>query len=71
MTEKSGKSWFGKDLNSSRLDKFYWLLAAMSTLNLFLFAFLASRFSYKRVQKVVVADCYEDKSDYESVETKV
>ncbi|QCE11804.1 solute carrier family 15 [Vigna unguiculata] len=71
MTEKNGKSWFGKDLNSSRLDKFYWVLAAMSTLNLFLFAFLASRYSYKRVQKVAVADCYEDKSDYESVETKV
>ncbi|MED6217118.1 hypothetical protein PIB30_014780 [Stylosanthes scabra] len=64
MEKKSGKSWFGKDLNSSRLDKFYWLLAAIATVNLFLFMFFASRYSYKNVQKVVVADCYDEgKSD--------
>lgn len=64
-TEKStGKSWFGKDLNSSRLDKFYWLLAAMSAINLFLFVFLARRYSYKNVQKFAVADCYQgDEND--------
>lgn len=55
----TGKSWFGKDLNSSRLDKFYWLLAAMSAANLCLFVFLARRYSYKDVQKVAVADCCE------------
>ncbi|KAF3449053.1 hypothetical protein FNV43_RR09777 [Rhamnella rubrinervis] len=55
----TGKSWFGKDLNSSRLDKFYWLLAAMSAANLCLFVFLARRYSYKNVQNVAVADCYE------------
>ncbi|KAJ7961353.1 protein NRT1/ PTR FAMILY 5.6-like [Quillaja saponaria] len=62
-TEKRGKSWFGKDLNSSRLDKFYWLLAAITTVNLFIFVFFASKYSYKNVQKVVVADCYEGKGD--------
>ncbi|KAK4268704.1 hypothetical protein QN277_025318 [Acacia crassicarpa] len=68
-TEKSGgKSWFGKDLNSSRLDKFYWLLAGMATVNLFMFVFFARRYSYKNVQKVgVVADCYEGKSDDSTV----
>ncbi|TKY65959.1 NRT1/ PTR FAMILY 5.6 [Spatholobus suberectus] len=71
MTKKSGRSWFGKDLNSSRLDKFYWLLAAITTVNLFLFVFVARRYSYKNVQKVVVADCYEGKSDCEGVENKV
>ncbi|KAJ1384283.1 Proton-dependent oligopeptide transporter family [Sesbania bispinosa] len=72
ITEKSGeKSWFGKDLNSSRLDKFYWLLAAITTVNLFLFVFFARRYSYKNVQKVAVADCYEGKSEYGGVETKV
>ena len=60
---KTGNSWFGKDLNSSRLDKFYWLLAAITTLNLFVFVFCARRYSYKNVQKVAVADCYEGKSD--------
>ncbi|KAJ7950244.1 protein NRT1/ PTR FAMILY 5.6-like [Quillaja saponaria] len=62
-TDKGGKGWFGKDLNSSRLDKFYWLLAGMTTVNLCIFAFFASRYSYKNVQKVVVADCYEGKQD--------
>lgn len=62
-SSKSGKSWFGKDLNSSRLDKFYWLLAAITTVNLFVFVFFARQYSYKNVQKVVVVDCYEGKSD--------
>ncbi|XP_028772954.1 protein NRT1/ PTR FAMILY 5.6 [Neltuma alba] len=68
-TEKSGgKSWFGKDLNSSRLDRFYWLLAGITTVNLFMFVFFARRYSYKNVQKVgVVADCYEGKSDNSTV----
>lgn len=67
VTEKSGKSWFGKDLNSSRLDKFYWLLAAMSTANLFFYVLLARRYSYKNVQKVAVADCYEGDGDKSSM----
>lgn len=60
VTEKSGKSWFGKDLNSSRLDKFYWLLAGLVALNLCFYVLLARRYSYKNVQKVAVADCCED-----------
>ncbi|KAM7464019.1 hypothetical protein LguiA_032140 [Lonicera macranthoides] len=62
VTEKSGKSWFGKDLNSSRLDNFYWLLAAITTVNMCFYVVLARRYSYKTVQNraaVVVADCYE------------
>ncbi|KAK9168300.1 hypothetical protein Syun_000440 [Stephania yunnanensis] len=52
-----GESWFGKDLNHSRLDKFYWLLGAMDGVNFFVYLLLARRYSYKRVQsKVVVAD---------------
>lgn len=71
ITEKNGKSWIGKDLNSSRLDKFYWLLAAITTVNLFLFVFFARRYSYKSVQKVAVADSHEGKSDYGGGETLV
>ncbi|MED6179940.1 hypothetical protein PIB30_005739 [Stylosanthes scabra] len=54
VTSKIGKSWFGKDLNNSRLDKFYWMLVVITTLNLFLFVFFARQYSYKNVQKVVV-----------------
>lgn len=62
ITEKHGKSWFGSDLNSSRVDKFYWLLAIMNMLNLWIYVILARRYSYKNVQRraaVAVADCYE------------
>ncbi|XP_059628068.1 protein NRT1/ PTR FAMILY 5.6-like [Cornus florida] len=51
ITEKAnGSSWFGKDLNTSRIDNFYWLLAAMNGLNICVFVFLARRYSYKNVQ---------------------
>ncbi|KAM5560253.1 protein NRT1/ PTR FAMILY 5.6-like [Rosa sericea] len=63
ITEKRGKSWFGKDLNSSRLDKFYWLLACMAAANLCVYVFLARRYSYKNVQKVAVVDCYEGEEE--------
>lgn len=64
VTDKTGKSWFGKDLNTSRLDKFYWLLAAMSALNLCFYVLLARRYSYKNVQKVAVeSEFYEGDGD--------
>jgi peptide/histidine transporter 3/4 len=56
--------WFGKDLNSSRLDKFYWLLAAISAVNMFFYVFLARRYTYKNVQRVAVADCNEGDDDH-------
>lgn len=63
----SGKSWFGKDLNGSRLDHFYWFLAVITSANLCVYVFVASRYSYKNVQRkttgaggtVAVADCYQ------------
>ncbi|XAR68892.1 hypothetical protein NMG60_11000296 [Bertholletia excelsa] len=67
ITGRQGKSWFGKDLTSSRLDYFYWLLAAITAANLLVYVLLARRYSYKNVQgraTVAVADCYEgDKLD--------
>ncbi|XP_051131685.1 protein NRT1/ PTR FAMILY 5.6-like [Andrographis paniculata] len=48
-TERGGKSWIGKDLNSSRLDCFYWLLAGITAANIAVYAFIASRYSYKNV----------------------
>ncbi|XP_062166878.1 protein NRT1/ PTR FAMILY 5.6-like [Alnus glutinosa] len=56
--------WFGKDLNSSRLDKFYWLLAAIAAVNMFFYVFLARRYTYKNVQRVAVADCNEGDDDH-------
>ncbi|XVE96948.1 hypothetical protein REPUB_Repub02eG0268200 [Reevesia pubescens] len=60
VTEKGGKSWFGKDLNSSRLDNFFWLLAIITMANLCVYVFLAKRYSYKNVQSMAVANCNED-----------
>ncbi|GAB4833879.1 hypothetical protein Ancab_032127 [Ancistrocladus abbreviatus] len=62
VTAKTGKSWFGKDLNSSRLDYFYWLIAALTAGNFCLYVFVARRYSYKTVQAratVAVANCYQ------------
>ncbi|KAK8553759.1 hypothetical protein V6N13_072697 [Hibiscus sabdariffa] len=60
VTEKEGKSWFGKDLNSSRLDNFYWLLAIMTMANLLVFVVVAKRYTYKNVQSLAIANCDED-----------
>lgn len=56
VTKKAGHGWFGKDLNTSRLDKFYWLLAGITAVNMIFYVFLARRYSYKNVQRVAVVD---------------
>ncbi|PIA54560.1 hypothetical protein AQUCO_00900847v1 [Aquilegia coerulea] len=61
LSSKGGnKSWFGKDLNHSRLDKFYWLLAAINVVNLCAYIFIAKRYSYKSVQKRAVVAVSSD-----------
>lgn len=65
LTEKRGKSWFGKDVNSSRLDYFYWLLAVITVLNFLAYVVVAQRYSYKNVQKkggMAIVDCTEGDS---------
>uniref|UniRef100_A0A5B6ZI71 Major facilitator superfamily protein n=1 Tax=Davidia involucrata TaxID=16924 RepID=A0A5B6ZI71_DAVIN len=60
VTEKaSGNSWFGQDLNTSRVDHFYWLLSAINGLNIFVFVVLSRRYSYKNVQRGVGDDQVE------------
>ncbi|XP_028776224.1 protein NRT1/ PTR FAMILY 5.6-like [Neltuma alba] len=54
VTGKNGKSWIGKDINMSRLDYFYWLLAVLGALNLCGFVLLARRYTYKPVQRRVM-----------------
>ncbi|CAH2064191.1 unnamed protein product [Thlaspi arvense] len=59
--EISGKSWFGKDLNSSRLDRFYWTLAALTAVNICFFVIVAKRYTYKSVQpSLAIADGGDD-----------
>ncbi|KAL6534320.1 hypothetical protein OROHE_013245 [Orobanche hederae] len=61
LTERGGKSWFGKDLNSSQLDYFYWLVAAITAGNLCVYSIVASRYTYKNVRNttLVIGACYE------------
>lgn len=60
VTEKGGKSWIGKDLNGSRLDNFFWLLAALSAMNSLVYVMLARNYTYKNVERNgVVSDCQE------------
>ncbi|XAR50893.1 hypothetical protein NMG60_11005350 [Bertholletia excelsa] len=58
----TGNSWFGPDLNTSRLDLFYWLTAAFTAANLCVYVPLARWYSYKSVRggdDGAVVDCYE------------
>ncbi|XP_007009172.2 PREDICTED: protein NRT1/ PTR FAMILY 5.6 [Theobroma cacao] len=58
ITRKGGKSWIGKDLNISRLDNFYWMLAAINLLNFCAYIFLARSYTYKNVHRgILVPDC--------------
>ncbi|EXC19371.1 putative peptide/nitrate transporter [Morus notabilis] len=59
ITEKSGRSWIGKDLSTSRLDNFYWLLAAISALNLCFYVVVARGYTYKNVDRTKVAVAYD------------
>ncbi|XP_041027030.1 protein NRT1/ PTR FAMILY 5.6-like [Juglans microcarpa x Juglans regia] len=54
VTEKGGRSWFAQNVNLCRLDNFYWLLAAMSGLNLCVFVMLAIKYTYKNVQRRII-----------------
>ncbi|PIN25040.1 H+/oligopeptide symporter [Handroanthus impetiginosus] len=48
VSEKGGRtSWFQHTLNRSRLDRYYWVLAALSSANLVVFIIVASFYRYK------------------------
>ncbi|KAH6787138.1 hypothetical protein C2S52_006690 [Perilla frutescens var. hirtella] len=40
--------WFEKTLNMSRLDKYYWMLAVISGVNLVVFVIVATRYRYRQ-----------------------
>ncbi|KAI4332148.1 hypothetical protein L6164_017081 [Bauhinia variegata] len=49
ITSKDGKSsWFANNLNQAHLDYFYWLLAALSAMDLALFIYFAKSYIYNR-----------------------
>ncbi|XP_027335809.1 protein NRT1/ PTR FAMILY 5.6-like [Abrus precatorius] len=54
ITVKTSKSWIGKDINSSRLDRFYWMLGIINGLNFCVFLFLAKRYTYKTLQRKAI-----------------
>lgn len=48
ISEKGGRrNWFQETLNQSRLDRYFWVLAALSSVNLVVFGLVASRYRYK------------------------
>ncbi|KAL9325409.1 hypothetical protein ACSQ67_006054 [Phaseolus vulgaris] len=46
-TTHSHPDWLTNDINSGRIDYFYYLIAVLSTLNLIFFTFVARRYQYK------------------------
>ncbi|OEL25019.1 Protein NRT1/ PTR FAMILY 5.7 [Dichanthelium oligosanthes] len=57
VSSRGGRaSWFAKDLNRSRLDLFYWMLACIGAVNLVFYAVVAARYSYKTVNAGKVGD---------------
>ena len=56
ITAADRASWFAKDLDRSRLDLFYWLLACIGAVNLAFYALVAAKYSYKQTVVVKAAD---------------
>ncbi|KAL8517299.1 hypothetical protein ACS0TY_015509 [Phlomoides rotata] len=51
ISEKGGKPiWFQDTLNKSRLDRYYWVLAGLSSVNLLVYIFVAYFYRYKDLE---------------------
>ncbi|PQQ19663.1 protein NRT1/ PTR FAMILY 5.4-like [Prunus yedoensis var. nudiflora] len=50
ISSKSGEKWLTDNLNRAHLDYFYWLIAALSTLNLCVYVWIAKGFVYKKLE---------------------
>lgn len=49
------EGWLRNDLNASRLDYFYWILAGISALNFFVYLGVASRYKGRKAGRSCVA----------------
>lgn len=56
VTSRDGKNqqWIQPSTNQSRLDKYYWLLTAMSAVNCLFYFVAASWYTYKQAERRVV-----------------
>jgi peptide/histidine transporter 3/4 len=53
IVERASKGrWIVNNLNRSRLDYFYWLLAILDTINLSHYIYLAKNYKYKKVTQI-------------------
>ncbi|KAI3448792.1 hypothetical protein Pfo_005457 [Paulownia fortunei] len=50
ISSRAGHEWLGDNINRSHLEYFYWVLAAMSAVNLCGYIFVAKGFVYKKIE---------------------
>ncbi|KAL6130067.1 hypothetical protein ACLB2K_068448 [Fragaria x ananassa] len=48
ISSKYGEKWISDNINRGHLDYFYWVIAALSILNLFIYVWIAKGFVYKK-----------------------
>ncbi|KAM5551704.1 protein NRT1/ PTR FAMILY 5.4-like [Rosa sericea] len=48
ISSKYGEKWISDNINRAHLDYFYWVIAALSTLNLCIYVWIAKGFVYKK-----------------------
>ncbi|KAF3434283.1 hypothetical protein FNV43_RR25386 [Rhamnella rubrinervis] len=58
ISPKYGQAWLGNNFNRSHLDKFYWLLAALSVVSLVVYVWIAKCFVYKKIEGQETAKNY-------------
>lgn len=51
ITKKTGRSWFGEELDNSGVDKFYWLSFGNFLLYLVIFRFFATQIRIRGLQR--------------------
>lgn len=52
-TAPGHQGWIVNNLNRCKLDYFYWLLAIISAINLCLYVYIASGYTYKKVKRII------------------
>ncbi|XP_068324841.1 protein NRT1/ PTR FAMILY 5.4-like isoform X1 [Pyrus communis] len=50
ISSMHGEKWLGNNINRAHLDSFYWVIAALGTLNLCVYVFVAKLFVYKKFE---------------------